>query len=289
MNIYDSKEIIIKNYSVIEENFNCENKYQTTTVDDNFQETNKTYELYLNHVDPFVALTVDDILESEYQSVSLFIPTKNKPFSNEIERFVSIIFEPDDVIEIRLIHSEKKKSPIIHFGIAKNLSGFANTLKSFNTEEHGLNVYVSINPRISLYGGGTAKNVFFARCLFVDFDNLTIDEALKRLMEAKLPHPTLIVSSGKGFHFYWKLLETVTDLNLWSDIQKQFIVALNSDDCINDAPRVMRLSGFQNMKHQDAPVCYIYEENRDFLYNLQDLINCIPAISEPFLSNKKNI
>ena len=92
MNIYDSKEVIIKNYSVIEENLSYKNKYQTITVDDNFQETNKTYELYLHHADPFVALTVDDILESEYQSVSFFIPTKDKPFSNEIDKFVSIIF-----------------------------------------------------------------------------------------------------------------------------------------------------------------------------------------------------
>ena len=284
MNIYDSKEIIIKNNSVIEENFNCENKYQTTTVDDNFKKTNKANELYLHHADPFVALTVEEM----FQRNSFFIPTEDEPFSNEIDKFVSIIFEPNDVIEIRLIHSDKEnKLRKRYFCLAKDLSSRANSIKTSNSEEYGLNVYVSINPRKSLYGGGKAKDVLFARCMFVDFDNLTIDEALKRLIEVKLPRPTLIVSSGKGFHFYWKLLEPVTDLILWSEIQQQFIFALKSDPCINDAPRVMRLSGFQNMKHQDAPVCYIYEENRDFLYNLQDLINCIPAISEPFLSNKK--
>ena len=287
MNIYDSKELIFQNNPVIEENFSCKNKNQTTTVNDNFQRTNKIYELYLHHADPFVSLTIDDILESEYHSVSLFKPTEDTPFSNEIEKFISIIFDPNDVIEIRLIPSKNSKSKkrYNYFGLAKDLSSFANTLKTFNTEDCRFNVYVSINPKISMYGGGTAENVLFARCIFVDFDNLTIDEALKRLMETKLPYPTLIVLSGKGCHFYWRLLEPVTDLELWCKIQKQFIVALNSDDCIHDTPRVMRLPGYLNMKYQDAPPCYIYEDNPTLLYNLQDLIDCLPVINEPLVSN----
>lgn len=287
MNIYDSKELIFQNNPVIEENFSCKNKKQTTTVNDNFQKTNKAYELFLHHSDPYVSLTIDDILESEYHSVSLFKPTEDTPFSNEIEKFISIIFDPNDVIEIRLIPSKNSKSKkrYNYFGLAKDLSSFANTLKSFNAEDIGLNVYVSINPKISIYGGGTAENVLFARCIFVDFDKLTIDEAHKRLIEAKLPHPTLIVSSGKGFHFYWRLLEPVTDLELWCKIQKQFIVALNSDACIHDTPRVMRLPGYLNMKYQDAPPCYIYEDNPTLLYNLQDLIDCLPVINEPLVSN----
>ena len=237
----------------------------------------------------------DDILESEYQehiweteykSVSFFTPTKDKPFSNEIDKFVSTIFEPNDVIEIRLIHSDKEnKLRKRYFCLAKDLSSRANSIKTSNSEEYGLNVYVSINPRISLYGGGKAKDVLFARCMFVDFDNLTIDESIRRLMDAKLPHPTLIVFSGKGFHFYWRLLEPVTDLELWCKIQKQFIVALNSDDCIHDTPRVMRLPGYLNMKYQDAPSCYIYDDNPTLLYNLQDLIDCLPVINEPLVSN----
>jgi len=306
MSIYDSKELIFQNNPLIEENFSCKNENQTTTINDNFQKTYKAYELYLHHADPYVSLTIgdicereyqddileskyqDDIWETEYKRVSFFTPTKDKPFSNEIDKFVSIIFEPNDVIEIRLIHSDKEnKLRKRYFCLAKDLSSRANSIKTSNSEEYGLNVYVSINPRISLYGGGKAKDVLFARCMFVDFDNLTIDESIKRLMDAKLPHPTLIVFSGKGFHFYWKLLEPVTDLKLWSEIQNQFIVALKSDPCINDPARVMRLSGFQNMKHQDAPVCYIYEENRDLRYNFKDLIDCLPAISEPLVSNKK--
>ncbi len=283
MNIYDSKEIIIKNNSVIEENFNCENKYQTTTVDDNFKKTNKANELYLHHADPFVASTVEEM----FQRNSFFIPTEDEPFSNEIDKFVSIIFEPNDVIEIRLIHSDKTKLRKRYFCLAKDLSSRANSLKTANTEKYERNVYVSINPRNLLYGGGKAKDVLFAPCVFVDFDNLTIDEALKRLIEVKLPRPTLIVSSGKGFHFYWKLLEPVTDLKLWSEIQKKFIVALKSDPCIHDSPRVMRLSGFQNMKYQDFPLCYIYEDNRDLRYNFKDLIDILPIINEPLISNKK--
>lgn len=85
MNIYDSKELIFQNNPVIEENFSCKNKNQTTTVNDNFQRTNKIYELYLHHADPFVSLTIDDILESEYHSVSLFKPTEDTPSQTKLK------------------------------------------------------------------------------------------------------------------------------------------------------------------------------------------------------------
>jgi hypothetical protein len=242
------------------------------------------------HDDPYAALVLKDIYGENFYTVSFFSPTNEKPFSDQIEKFVSIIFDPEDVIEIRLIPSKKSNSKIRHtyFGKARGLSGFANKLQILSSEGCGFNVYVSINPRISKYGGGKEKNVRFARCIFVDLDNLTVEEAIERLIKAKLPRPTLNIFSGNGYHFYWMLKEPLTDLELWRKIQSQFIKALNSDPTIKDPPRVMRLPSFKNINHPDAPLCFIHEENRGLIYNLQELIDCLPEASEPLVNEKNN-
>lgn len=247
--------------------------------------THDFYNYFQYHDDSYAALVLDDILETEFSNISFFSSTKDKPFSDQIEKFVSIIFDPEDVIEIRLIPSKKSdlSERYTYFDKAKKLSSFANNLKSLSTMNDGFNVYVSINPKISKFGGGTGENVLLARCIFVDFDNLTVDEAIKRLRKAELPPPTLIVFSGKGCHFYWMLKEPLTDLVLWRKIQLQFIKVLNSDPSVTDAPRVMRLPSFQNINHPDAPLCFIHEENRGLIYNLQELIDCLPEASEPLV------
>lgn len=263
-------------------------------MDISFEVANKTngtdfYASLKHHDDSFIALSIDDVLETEFSFTPFFSRTNDKPFSSDIENFVSIIFDPFDVIEIRLIPSDKSVSSKkwIYFDRAKYLPGFANTLKAFNSGDSAYNVYVSINPKISRVMKGKTDNVLLSRCIFVDFDGLTVDEAIQRQIKANLPTPTLIVFSGKGAHFYWCLIEPITDLELWSKIQTYFIGALNSDPCINDPSRVMRLPGFANVKHPDAPLCFIYQQNPDLVYNLQELIDCLPAIHEKPLSDIK--
>ncbi|MCH8177761.1 MAG: hypothetical protein IIC09_06145 [Proteobacteria bacterium] len=58
----------------------------------------------------------------------------------------------------------------------------------------------------------------------------------------------MLISTGGGFHLYWKLDKPMMDLAEWTRRQKALIAAVGSDPKIHDAPRIMRVPGFVNRK-----------------------------------------
>ena len=123
----------------------------------------------------------------------------------------------------------------------------------------GYNIYFGVNPRKHV-GGTTKEDVALARCIFADFDDK--DDAmirpgdgcgryefvLNRIIDAGLPEPSMVVSSGGGIHCYWRLDDPITDAETFKTAQKQLIRVLQSDNSINDFPRIMRIPGFWNVK-----------------------------------------
>lgn len=67
------------------------------------------------------------------------------------------------------------------------------------------------NIRISIFSRSTksGKSKFAAETnvIFADYDDIELNEIKNRLDKVGLPEPTIIVDSGHGYHFYWKLLE----------------------------------------------------------------------------------
>jgi hypothetical protein len=116
-----------------------------------------------------------------------------------------------------------------------------------------------------------------ARCLFVDIDGITVSVAKDRWHNAGFPTPTITIASGHGVHAYWRLSETVTDLNLWVKLQKRLIALLNSDAAIHDAARVMRLPGFINHK-KPMTRCRIVDYDRKRIYSLNYLIALLYSV-----------
>lgn len=108
-------------------------------------------------------------------------------------------------------------------------------------------IYVGANPRSRL-GGRDAASVALARCLFVDFDGPTVEQALKIVSDAGLPPPTLVVMSGHGVHCWWRLVEPMKNLGLWTRYQKALIALVGSDPKIHDPPRILRVPGTTNWK-----------------------------------------
>lgn len=139
-----------------------------------------------------------------------------------------------------------------------------------------LNVYASPNPRIAK-GCSKSSDVFFARSLFADLENITAEEALGRVAAVGLPRPTMLVVSGHGVHLYWRLLELVADLDLWTGLQKRLIDLLGSDPAVHDPARLMRLPGFLNVNGTLAR-CYIYKVDPDRRYDLRELEAVLPAL-----------
>ena len=148
-----------------------------------------------------------------------------------------------------------------------------------------LNIYASANPRIAT-GCSTSDDVMLARSLFVDLEKITVDEALAKVVVAKMPTPTMIVVSGHGVHLYWRLLQPITDLKRWTTIQKRLIQLFGSDPAIHDPARMMRLPGFLNV-NGDPARCYIHEADPGRRYALADILPVLPP--EPPKTESPNL
>ena len=167
------------------------------------------------------------------------------------QKFLSVIFTAEDVIEFRPVDAKQR------WGTLADLPQIVPWLIALN--EAGYQVYFGANPRKSV-GGSKAKDVRLARCLFADFDDgATYEYAMRCIAIAGLPLPTVVLRTGGGIHCYWLLTEPVSDLKAWTVRMKAIIAALGSDKTVHDSPRIMRLPGFVNHKYDSKPVAEIVE------------------------------
>ena len=248
----------------------------------------------------------------------------NHVSTDEPRRWVDVLFEPGDVLEFRIIPPRSvaeamrprifmgKQTAIQHgiycWAFADEVEVLINTLADLNrgnatwwgvwnsihnkwTDVEGeagipLNVYASANPRM-VTGLSKNEDVILARSLFVDLDKTTLEAAMQKLATSRLPLPTMIVNSGHGIHFYWRLLEALTDLEYWTALQKRLIQLLGSDPAIHDPSRPMRIPGFMNVNGETPTRCYIHEADGDRRYSLDDILSLLPP--EPTKPAKRNI
>ncbi len=237
----------------------------------------------------------------------------NHVSTDEPRRWVDVLFEPGDVLEFRIIPPRSvieamrprifmaKQTAIQHgiycWAFADEVEVLINTLADLNcgnatwwgvlnsihnkwTDVEGeagipLNVYASANPRM-VTGLSKNEDVILARSLFVDLDKTTLEAAMQKLATSRLPLPTMIVNSGHGVHFYWRLLEAITDLEYWTALQKRLIQLLGSDPAIHDPSRPMRIPGFMNVNGETPTPCYIHDADAGRRYSLADILPHLP-------------
>jgi hypothetical protein len=204
---------------------------------------------------------------------------------NELEKFMAILFDPTDLVELRTFNRDKSLASggdvWRRFVPAREVINLVPQLCGLNTErEH--NIYIGINPRMR--EGGTREDVALARCLCADWDEYA-PEQFDELMKAReLPPPTLAVHSGHGLHAYWRLSEPLTDLDRWEAAQAALIARAKSDNKIKDAPRVMRLPGFVNLRDPDKDEsdaqCVVIRVNAEARYGLAEVVGEL-AVAPP--------
>lgn len=191
---------------------------------------------------------------------------------NTIENFIGALFSLSDFIEVRCLHPRdpKRCPPLIESTSAHDLPRDAALLARLRSaNERGYGVYFGANPR-RFRGGTKGADVACARCLYVDLDRTTIDDARRMIDDAGLPAPTALVDSGHGAHIYWRLDKSMSDLDEWRAYMKALIATLPAADrAVHDPPRVMRLPGSFNTK--GAPVeCRLFECHPGRVYSLAD-------------------
>jgi len=171
--------------------------------------------------------------------------------------FLGAIFEPDDIIEFRPLPPQaagRRWSPLAE------IPDIIEWLQLHNScEQQRVHAYFGANPR-KAKNQSQAEGVALARCLFADFDGgVVVEDALSRIKAAGYPMPTAIIESGGGVHTWWRLDEPVDDAELWHLRMKAMSAALGSDQSICDWPRIMRLPGFINWKHEQRPLARLYD------------------------------
>lgn len=130
-------------------------------------------------------------------------------------RFLSAIFQEGDVFLLRPVEAwtekGKKQSRVdyrntCHRSLRQpQLEATLRGLWEAAPKGH-LNLFFGTCPRYGLKGQyDLAWQIRTVRCLWVDIDNVTAEEAIERVRKAGLPKPSIVVNSGNGVHLYWLL------------------------------------------------------------------------------------
>lgn len=112
-------------------------------------------------------------------------------------------------------------------------------------QEHGHGVFVMVNAGDGK--GRSARNVVALRALFADDDYGTVTPA----MLAELS-PEIVVRSGHGMHYYWRLRPGEL-VEAFKAAQQKIAAKLGTDPAVCDTSRVMRLPGTFNLKDRSDP------------------------------------
>lgn len=124
----------------------------------------------------------------------------------------------------------------------------------------------------TFYPRGRAHDATFVTALWVDVDNPG-EDGYRQLINQIIP-PSIVVSSGGGWHGYWLLNEPlpITDDNR-DDVKrtlKGMALACGGDTKVADLARIMRLPGTVNTKPGRGQTCQVL----DFIpgyYHYQDM------------------
>jgi hypothetical protein len=124
-------------------------------------------------------------------------------------------------------------------------------LDSLNRD--GADIYFGVNPRAGREG--TKQAVVQCRTLWADLDDIHEDQLNRRLIG--FPKPSVVVSSGHGYHLYW-LLEQPQDVSgnhsraCFEHMLRSFCSGIEGD-ATHDVTRILRLPGFTNLKREPVP------------------------------------
>jgi hypothetical protein len=165
--------------------------------------------------------------------------------------------------------------------------------KAFDLCNAGIDVYVSVNPRVGK--GGKKQHVHYVSSFHVEVDygkdghkkppeHESYDQALESIQKFKL-QPTIINHSGGGFHLYWILNQPLNVKDFGIDnielINKTLLVKLGGDPGTHDISRVLRVLGTFNFKVENNPREVTTVADGGPKYNFDDFSEFMQPTDEP--------
>lgn len=156
----------------------------------------------------------------------------------------------NESLELRAIHRQSGKIKR-NFVITVDL--FIEAAKKYGP---GWDIYFGVATRFEQ--GGTKKDCFRSRCVWVDLDSTTLPDL------TDVP-PDVIVNSGRGYHIYWilkepKYLREKRYVEIEA-VNRALSKKFGADITTVDISRILRVPGFKNHK---------YDPPREVLANVHD-------------------
>lgn len=170
-----------------------------------------------------------------------FLYLDTKPITRSQEQFYNALFSNfTKYVEIREIDSKGKVKPI--FLTVKELLDYPTP--------NDRNVYIGIFQR-SIKGNGTLESCTMTNAIYLDFDNMELEEIRFRIDKGNIPQPSMIVNSGHGYHVYW-LLDKPAGQEV-KPIMDKLADLLHADKAATDLARILRVPDTMNIKDEPVP------------------------------------
>ena len=185
---------------------------------------------------------------------------------------LALIFDADDVIEIRLIKGGHVES---RWATLSELEADPEEIFSWMTQRNseGFGIFFGVLPRKAAGLRGDI-NIASGRVVWSDFDKTRPAEALTKIRAADLPQPTVVIDSGHGAHCYWTFPRKYPP-NILSAAVKRIALAAGADPHVANPERILRLPGTRNTKPPAAP-CEIVELHPDHTCKFETLVRALP-------------
>lgn len=186
---------------------------------------------------------------------------------SQVEKVFQLLnYAPNDLACVRAIAPH---------GQAKNFTTTLNKLpieklEQLNSSRYG--IYFAPN------GGHKDDEIPFCRAVFIEHDDISIEQQRFLWQKLGLPEPTFqIFTGGKSIHSYWVFYQPVS-VDDWRDLQSDLISYTKADRANRNPSRLMRLPGF---KHQDTGNLSELVSAVGHRYSFQEIRATIPPQQKP--------
>lgn len=198
-----------------------------------------------------------------------------------MKRFLNTLFQKiseDKFIELRCIPINQGQGAPIQYFFSKNEIDSLVSMAEALDKSKAYHICMGVLPR-DQRASGSANNVTNLQALWIDLDakNVSLSELYAEIDKFSL-EPSIVVSSGHGYHCYW-LLDDVHTLSKdeIKEIATKLHKATNADKTF-DASRVLRLPGTTNYKNMAQPEPCRVLKNTGKLYSLQSILSWADTI-----------
>ena len=148
--------------------------------------------------------------------------------------------------------------------------------------------YFGVHPSIlrkGSYNGTTLEDIAAVNCLYADIDDKDFSGSAVAHIKSLNPRPSVIISSGSGYHLYWLLKDPlILDSDLKREVarslQERWAPFVGGDEAVHDLARILRLPGTYNHKYDPPRPVTVAYLNLERTFTLEELSSYLPPEDE---------